>query len=197
MTSGFLPFALRACGCAAVSNPLLRISRTCVLILPSRLLLLHQAWLGRQDDFALPALRPSGQRLRRCFRSAPADRSNLRSHPADQTCHSFDLAGAAGFEPANAGIKTRCLTTWRRPNIRADPGFLPGLHANGHGKAAPRLSHCPLACQSRRQVIKGDSFTPHAAMPRIPAGTSLTIRRAASSLFTAVKMQPPEPLSRA
>ncbi len=25
------------------------------------------------------------------------------------------MAGAAGFEPANAGIKTRCLTAWRRP----------------------------------------------------------------------------------
>jgi hypothetical protein len=25
------------------------------------------------------------------------------------------LAGAAGFEPANDGIKSRCLTTWRRP----------------------------------------------------------------------------------
>ncbi len=26
------------------------------------------------------------------------------------------MAGPAGFEPANAGIKTRCLTAWRRPN---------------------------------------------------------------------------------
>ena len=26
------------------------------------------------------------------------------------------LAGAEGFEPPNGGIKTRCLTTWRRPN---------------------------------------------------------------------------------
>ena len=25
------------------------------------------------------------------------------------------LAGAAGFEPANGGTKSRCLTTWRRP----------------------------------------------------------------------------------
>src|SRR6478672_9409547 len=28
------------------------------------------------------------------------------------------LAGAAGFEPANAGTKNRCLTTWRRPSRR-------------------------------------------------------------------------------
>lgn len=27
------------------------------------------------------------------------------------------MAGTAGFEPANAGTKTQCLTTWRRPNI--------------------------------------------------------------------------------
>ncbi len=26
------------------------------------------------------------------------------------------MAGRAGFEPANAGIKTRCLTTWRPAN---------------------------------------------------------------------------------
>ena len=29
------------------------------------------------------------------------------------------LAGAAGFEPANAGTKNRCLTTWRRPTVAA------------------------------------------------------------------------------
>ena len=25
------------------------------------------------------------------------------------------MAGAAGFEPANAGVKVPCLTAWRRP----------------------------------------------------------------------------------
>lgn len=29
------------------------------------------------------------------------------------------MAGAAGIEPANHGIKTRCLTTWLRPNLSA------------------------------------------------------------------------------
>lgn len=28
-----------------------------------------------------------------------------------------NLAGTAGFEPANAGTKTQCLTAWRRPTI--------------------------------------------------------------------------------
>jgi hypothetical protein len=29
------------------------------------------------------------------------------------------MAGAAGIEPANGGIKSRCLTAWRRPIILA------------------------------------------------------------------------------
>ena len=29
------------------------------------------------------------------------------------------LAGYAGFEPANAGVKVLCLTPWRIPNIHA------------------------------------------------------------------------------
>lgn len=28
-----------------------------------------------------------------------------------------EMAGAAGFEPANADTKNRCLTTWRRPTM--------------------------------------------------------------------------------
>ena len=27
------------------------------------------------------------------------------------------VAGAGGFEPPNAGSKSRCLTAWRRPNV--------------------------------------------------------------------------------
>ena len=34
----------------------------------------------------------------------------------DVFADSKNLAGMAGFEPANDGIKTRCLTTWRHPN---------------------------------------------------------------------------------
>ena len=26
------------------------------------------------------------------------------------------LPGVGGFEPANGGVKVRCLTTWRHPN---------------------------------------------------------------------------------
>jgi hypothetical protein len=33
------------------------------------------------------------------------------------TSNEGELAGVAGFEPTNGGIKTRCLTTWRHPSI--------------------------------------------------------------------------------
>ena len=28
------------------------------------------------------------------------------------------MAGTAGFEPTDGGIKNRCLTAWRRPNFK-------------------------------------------------------------------------------
>ena len=30
------------------------------------------------------------------------------------------LVGIVGFEPTNDGVKVRCLTAWRYPNIKAD-----------------------------------------------------------------------------
>jgi hypothetical protein len=35
------------------------------------------------------------------------------------------MAGAAGFEPAHAEIKTQCLTAWRRPNKNSFFRILP------------------------------------------------------------------------
>ena len=34
------------------------------------------------------------------------------------------LAGTVGFEPTDDGIKTRCLTTWRRPNDKIRAFFI-------------------------------------------------------------------------
>ena len=56
------------------------------------------------------------------------------------------LAGALGFEPRNDGIKTRCLTTWRRPNflhprIRARICVLDLFHA---GFNIERMAHSAL-----------------------------------------------------
>lgn len=35
--------------------------------------------------------------------------------PIGSNFNFLHLAGAKGLEPLNAGTKTRCLTTWRRP----------------------------------------------------------------------------------
>ncbi len=43
------------------------------------------------------------------------------------------LAGAAGIEPANHGIKTRCLTTWLRPIAHALGG--PQINPNARTRA--------------------------------------------------------------
>ena len=37
--------------------------------------------------------------------------------PPGQGCWPLFMAGMAGFEPADAGVKVPCLTTWRHPNI--------------------------------------------------------------------------------
>ena len=42
-------------------------------------------------------------------------RSPLKSYTL-KTLYLPALAGAAGFEPAHGGTKSRCLTTWLRPN---------------------------------------------------------------------------------
>ena len=55
-----------------------------------------------------------------CGLALPANTAIVeRSIPESLVLHEPRLslmAGAEGFEPPNGGIKTRCLTTWRRPN---------------------------------------------------------------------------------
>jgi hypothetical protein len=54
------------------------------------------------------------------------------------------LAGAAGFEPANAGTKNRCLTTWRRPSMARVRPYRP-----------PRLMKSPITLQARLRTAAG------------------------------------------
>ncbi len=48
------------------------------------------------------------------------------------------MVGVAGFEPAHGGIKSRCLTTWRHPNIdrfiRQRRGLISNLPERGKGQ---------------------------------------------------------------
>ena len=57
-----------------------------------------------------------------CPRNCPTNLSHADQISAPIYLKILDflvLAGAAGFEPANAGTKNRCLTTWRRPSRTA------------------------------------------------------------------------------
>ena len=47
------------------------------------------------------------------------DTIRLAGGPRAFRVHSPYLAGAAGFEPTNSGVRVRCLTTWLRPSILA------------------------------------------------------------------------------
>ena len=33
------------------------------------------------------------------------------------------MAGTAGLEPADEGVKVPCLTTWRRPSVEGEQGI--------------------------------------------------------------------------
>ena len=50
------------------------------------------------------------------------------------------MAGPAGFEPANAGTKTQCLTAWRRSNLRY---ILPQKSAPAQGRGRDQLGKYP------------------------------------------------------
>ncbi len=56
------------------------------------------------------------------------------------------MAGAAGIEPANHGIKTRCLTTWLRPNIKELFHDFCAMPVSAHTS----LGGLPLICKARR-----------------------------------------------
>ena len=51
-------------------------------------------------------------------RILPRQRRAMKQKISLREFFDFIVAGPAGFEPANDGTKTRCLTTWRRPNLK-------------------------------------------------------------------------------
>ena len=67
------------------------------------------------------------------------------------------MAGAAGFEPTDGGIKTRCLTTWRRPKFDAVLRWQGRLDSNQR-MAGSKPAALPLGdalIQSSLQVENG------------------------------------------
>ena len=72
------------------------------------------------------------------------------------------LAGAAGFEPANAGTKNRCLTTWLRPNRAIQSGKTEIGRQLSAVAAPPQRSWAGMALESRGpwpQALRRPSVT--------------------------------------
>src|SRR5580693_6743005 len=90
-----------------------------------------------------------------------------------------ELAGVEGFEPPYGGIKTRCLTAWRHPNLE-------------NYNRRTRLS-----AQVRNLSSKGESFSPRAANAANAGGNSRIISQPRSLVSQAKKTQAPVPVRRA
>ena len=64
------------------------------------------------------------------------------------------MAGAAGFEPTDGGIKTRCLTTWRRPKFDAVLRWQGRLDSNQR-MAGSKPAALPLGDAPNTIIITG------------------------------------------
>ena len=69
-----------------------------------------------------------------------------------------ELAGVEGFEPPYGGIKTRCLTAWRHPNLKirspaqpAPPAHAPPVSSSRGESLSPRAEY---AMPFRRQLAE-------------------------------------------
>ena len=83
------------------------------------------AMLGgcRRRDRSCGRARHAGRQKRKCQQHRQSEEHRRHIPKIVRTALGSNdgllrLAGAAGFEPANAGTKNRCLTTWRRPSRR-------------------------------------------------------------------------------
>lgn len=59
-----------------------------------------------------------------CHGENPAVAMRRTPFAEHHSAWAYALAGTAGFEPADEGVKVPCLTTWRRPNINAAKSYL-------------------------------------------------------------------------
>src|SRR5690606_29016015 len=103
------------------------------------------------------------------------------AHLTPENCTGTDMAGVAGFDPANDGIKARCLTTWLHPT-HASAGWrerpssqLLARQGRHPGASAPRDRDCAGSVVERpvvddqpdaRVVIHG-GHAPRQELPRI------------------------------
>src|SRR4051812_39448287 len=118
--------------------------------------------------WARPAFRDAA-RVMAALRRATAKRAGRL---VERTCPCSCVAGEVGIEPTNAGIKIRCLTTWRLPK--------------GNGVVR-------IYAKSR----SGCTFNDLATQPAVPGGADRTARIADCSDSNAAKTQAPDPVMRA
>jgi integrase len=100
---------------------------------------LQSIWLG------LSRCRSRSNAITHCFQIGKIEQRDVG-----------ELAGVEGFEPPNGGIKTRCLTTWRHPNLNQRSFKPPTSQArasrsvreprtprilSASGSRSPRLAH--------------------------------------------------------
>ena len=84
-----------------------------------------------------------------------ARHGRLRIPPAAKTKSTarvlFVLAGLAGFEPTGDGVKVRCLTAWRQPNIekqsRTEVGFCAAVGDPSEIRTPDTLIKSQVLCQ--------------------------------------------------
>ena len=105
-----------------LSKESIRLTKSIFLILGC--VRVQNGWLDCKlwGNLSLVNLGPSdGVHLRYRSDSEPtirwAEPKHSQSNKKTSTREVFLLAGLAGFEPTNDGIKNRCLTTWRQPNF--------------------------------------------------------------------------------
>jgi hypothetical protein len=58
------------------------------------------------------------QALKEVFTPGKAKAEEALNVTAAKAHEYFNMAGVAGFEPTNDGVKVRCLTAWLHPNVQ-------------------------------------------------------------------------------
>ena len=133
-----------------------------------------------------PGRRPSGG----LGRGGTAERASFRRRRKRVSVARADVAGMAGLEPANAGVKVPCLTTWLHPNVEVRRGPERTLRPSasyGVGNGArthDTRNHNPVLCQlsythHMKLTADGDGTIRAAAMDRhlsLGRGPSFALR---------------------
>ena len=112
-------------------------------------------WLGWQTNLRVSPFTPTQHR---CFEFGWGGRRTCELvHTLIPNTAVLYLAGVAGFEPTNAGIKIPCLTAWRHPNDKvcgAGDKFRT-CYLQSHNLALYRLSYARhISCAPKELLYR-------------------------------------------